>query len=74
MVYVVTNLGQLLSVVIPFLLQYNKLSARNKELAVFIEVCNLIKQGQHLNEQGVVPAQQFGKANLSQLCLVPQPI
>ena len=52
-VYTVTNLDQLVSVVIPFLIKYNALSARKVELNSFIKVCNLMKQRQHLNEQGL---------------------
>jgi hypothetical protein len=39
MLYQVTNLSDLLTVVIPFLQQYNQLSARKNELAMFVEVC-----------------------------------
>lgn len=75
MVYSVTNLDQLITVVIPFLLKYNKFSARKAELDMFIQVCMLMQKRQHLTELGLrqivrlvfsTPLKKSGNRQLSQ--------
>lgn len=53
MIYNVVGIDDLLNVVIPFLLQYNRLSARKTELDTFIEVCRMMKQRKHLTVDGL---------------------
>jgi LAGLIDADG endonuclease len=53
LVYSVSKLDLLLTVIIPFLEQWNILSARKSELKMFIQVCNLMQQQQHLTNQGL---------------------
>lgn len=53
MVYSITNLKDLLTVVIPFLEQYNKYSARKPALNMLVEVCRTMARKEHLSISGM---------------------
>lgn len=53
MVYRVTNLKELLEVVIPFLHQYMIVSARRKEIETLTKVCTMMQNKDHLTVSGM---------------------